>query len=57
MSKVKPNPPHHFFTPHTDLSLEGAPAYASDLLHCAEGLNDSAKAVGVWRHLLYQRRV
>lgn len=57
MSKVTPNPPHHFFTTHPDLSLEGAPAYASDLLHCAEGLNDSPNAVGVWRHLLYQRRV
>lgn len=46
MSKVRPDPPHHFFTPHPDLSLEDALAYASDLLHCAEGLCDSPKAAG-----------
>lgn len=46
MTKVKSNPPYHFFTTHPDLSLEDALAYASDLLHCAEGLNDSPKAAG-----------
>ena len=54
MSKIKPNPPHHFFTTHPDLGLEDALAYASDLLQCAEGLSDSPKAAG---HLVEMAKV
>jgi len=46
MTKVKPNAPHSFFITHPELSLEDALAYASELLRCAEALDESPKAAG-----------